>query len=574
MTSEVCPFCGKTYKRLKSHLPHCKAAARSQTPPIEHDVTANETSPSRSAADLTKSTAKGEKPAQTPSMAASPQTKKSKKVSTAPPPQSSSTAAPLQSASTSKSSSAKKKKQKLSEQIKAATMPPSTTMPLISTQSQSPPQSPTISKPQNKRLHALIEAAKSKQVPKGSLEGTRSASEDLSSASAPFVSDPLRSRTTAQTDSKTHPKKDLVKDNPHPDILSTDTKPKGAFKMKASKAKKAAQSLSTTKDASSSLDSEVNEKTLRPRVRDDFLVDNQSETEDLSGNEMFLKSGSGHRARITLQDVKATLGRANTTRKSSRPSILGLIETADDISSKIRPDASLSLVPPPTGKEEAVDSCLVTKTLSDKLPSTSSQHAELQSVKKISSNSKQASLIPLQHDGSPQAELTSCTTPLPSGHLLSQVMRAKDFPPHTFNLNERLNVGHHMTGHLFPPSPQNPPARVEIFKAVDGLMAAKSQLGVMKQNTADNGTKGALTQQSLGQVRLRDLPEWLSGKSPRRPRDVLAMVQRGWQWYYRRYIDVRKGGVGGLSMLLAGYCVLSYIWSYPHIKRDRWRKYH
>uniref|UniRef100_A0A3B5L614 Uncharacterized protein n=1 Tax=Xiphophorus couchianus TaxID=32473 RepID=A0A3B5L614_9TELE len=41
-----------------------------------------------------------------------------------------------------------------------------------------------------------------------------------------------------------------------------------------------------------------------------------------------------------------------------------------------------------------------------------------------------------------------------------------------------------------------------------------------------------------------------------------------------RYIDVKKGSVGGLSMLLAGYCVLSYIWSYPHIKLSRWRKYH
>lgn len=41
----------------------------------------------------------------------------------------------------------------------------------------------------------------------------------------------------------------------------------------------------------------------------------------------------------------------------------------------------------------------------------------------------------------------------------------------------------------------------------------------------------------------------------------------GWKWYYRRYIDVKKGGVGGLGMLLAGYCVLSYVWSYPHLSK-------
>ncbi|KAJ0060663.1 hypothetical protein NL108_016843 [Boleophthalmus pectinirostris] len=28
MSSEVCPFCGKSFKRLKSHLPHCKSAPR------------------------------------------------------------------------------------------------------------------------------------------------------------------------------------------------------------------------------------------------------------------------------------------------------------------------------------------------------------------------------------------------------------------------------------------------------------------------------------------------------------------------------------------------------------------
>lgn len=45
------------------------------------------------------------------------------------------------------------------------------------------------------------------------------------------------------------------------------------------------------------------------------------------------------------------------------------------------------------------------------------------------------------------------------------------------------------------------------------------------------------------------------------------MRQSGWQWYYRKYIDVKKGGVGGVGMLLAGYCILSYIWSYPHMSK-------
>uniref|UniRef100_A0A3Q0RNT5 Uncharacterized protein n=1 Tax=Amphilophus citrinellus TaxID=61819 RepID=A0A3Q0RNT5_AMPCI len=86
---------------------------------------------------------------------------------------------------------------------------------------------------------------------------------------------------------------------------------------------------------------------------------------------------------------------------------------------------------------------------------------------------------------------------------------------------------------------------------------------------------GALTHRSLGQVRLRELPEWLASCFFFFFFALISSVHHsGWQWYYRRYIDVKKGGVGGLGMLLAGYCVLSYIWSYPHIKLDRWRKYH
>uniref|UniRef100_A0AAV2LEG6 ATP synthase subunit f, mitochondrial n=1 Tax=Knipowitschia caucasica TaxID=637954 RepID=A0AAV2LEG6_KNICA len=87
-------------------------------------------------------------------------------------------------------------------------------------------------------------------------------------------------------------------------------------------------------------------------------------------------------------------------------------------------------------------------------------------------------------------------------------------------------------------------------------------------------TTRVLAPQSFSQVTLRELPDWLVSQSPRRPREVLYLAQRGWRWYYRRYIDVKRGGVGGVAMLLAGYCALSYAWAFPHLKRERWRKYH
>ncbi|TKS89574.1 ATP synthase subunit f, mitochondrial [Collichthys lucidus] len=511
MSSEVCPFCGKTYKRLKSHLPHCKAAS-SETPPTKRDVTANRTSSSPLAAALSEPTAKGVKSSKTLSKT---DTKKAKKVSPATPLQNAATSSSSQTLSPSGSlpPSTKKKKPKLSEQIKTATMP------RISTQS-------PISNPKKKSLRASIEAAKSKLVYQGSLEGTRSTLEDLPSGLTPFVADPLRSRTAAQTEIKTNLGKMLVKDDAHPVFVPTDTKPKGAVKMKVPKTKKAAKTLSTSKDTSSPVASELNNTS--PSLKEDFLMDDHMETVDISLNKSFLTSEGVHQTRITLQDVKATLGRAKT-----RPSILNQIQTTHDLSSKIRTGSHLGPVSLPTGNQD-VDSCLVkTKPLSKQPPSSSSQHTEPGSVKRKSSKS----LMPLRHDGSPQPELTS---PSDSHHFWPSIV----------------------------------PARVEALRADDGARMENSQLVIMKQNTADDGTKGVLTRRSLGQVRLKELPEWLACKTPTHPRDVVEMVQRGWQWYYKKYIDVKKGGVGGLSMLLAGYCVLGYIWSYPHIKRDRWRKHH
>lgn len=89
-----------------------------------------------------------------------------------------------------------------------------------------------------------------------------------------------------------------------------------------------------------------------------------------------------------------------------------------------------------------------------------------------------------------------------------------------------------------------------------------------------NAIEGNLAGRRLGQVRLGELPVWLALRTPSRPREALEALRRGWLWYHRKYINVKKGGVGGIGMLLAGYCVLSYTWNYPHIKCERWRKYH
>ncbi|XP_006791311.1 uncharacterized protein C17orf80 homolog [Neolamprologus brichardi] len=146
---------------------------------------------------------------------------------------------------------------------------------------------------------------------------------------------------------------------------------------------------------------------------------------------------------------------------------------------------------------------------------------------------------------------------------LSADAKPKDAAKKTPKTTKSAPVGQ-FSSLLSPLVSQSLPVKVETVEKPE----------VRKQSTAENPNEGALTHRSLGQVRLRELPKWLACKAPSHPKDAVGMLQRGWQWYYRRYIDVRKGGVGGLGMLLAGYCVLSYIWSYRHIKLDRWRKYH
>ncbi|KAG9462455.1 hypothetical protein GDO78_014090 [Eleutherodactylus coqui] len=82
-----------------------------------------------------------------------------------------------------------------------------------------------------------------------------------------------------------------------------------------------------------------------------------------------------------------------------------------------------------------------------------------------------------------------------------------------------------------------------------------------------------LAEKRLLDVKLGQLPNWLSTCNFT-PNGIAAAVHRGYGRYYNKYINVKKGGIGGIAMVLVGYVVLSYIWEYDHIKHDRRRKYH
>ncbi|KAM6403464.1 mitochondrial nucleoid-associated protein 1 [Rhynochetos jubatus] len=87
------------------------------------------------------------------------------------------------------------------------------------------------------------------------------------------------------------------------------------------------------------------------------------------------------------------------------------------------------------------------------------------------------------------------------------------------------------------------------------------------------GQQGPLSERRLMDVRLGELPAWLAA-CDLSPQGLLGGAQKAWRSYYDKYINVKRGGPAGISMLLAGYCLLSYGWNYQHIRCHRWRKYH
>ncbi|XP_051244394.1 ATP synthase subunit f, mitochondrial [Dicentrarchus labrax] len=83
----------------------------------------------------------------------------------------------------------------------------------------------------------------------------------------------------------------------------------------------------------------------------------------------------------------------------------------------------------------------------------------------------------------------------------------------------------------------------------------------------------SIAEKRLRDVKLAELGSWL-GSRDFTPNGIISSIRRGHNAYYNKYINVKKGGIGGIAMVLAGYVVLSYVWGFDHIKHDRWRKYH
>ncbi|XP_041033447.1 ATP synthase subunit f, mitochondrial-like [Carcharodon carcharias] len=82
-----------------------------------------------------------------------------------------------------------------------------------------------------------------------------------------------------------------------------------------------------------------------------------------------------------------------------------------------------------------------------------------------------------------------------------------------------------------------------------------------------------VAEKRLMDVKLGELSRWITARDFT-PNGILGALRRGHNRYYTKYINVKRGGIGGVAMMLAGYVVISYIWEYDHLKHERWRKYH
>ncbi|XP_007498506.1 ATP synthase subunit f, mitochondrial [Monodelphis domestica] len=87
------------------------------------------------------------------------------------------------------------------------------------------------------------------------------------------------------------------------------------------------------------------------------------------------------------------------------------------------------------------------------------------------------------------------------------------------------------------------------------------------------GSNVPLKEQRLLNIRLEQVPAWIM-KRDFSPTGIINAFRRGYDAYFNKYIDVKKGGIGGVTMVLAGYILFSYCAAYKELKHERRRKYH
>lgn len=65
-------------------------------------------------------------------------------------------------------------------------------------------------------------------------------------------------------------------------------------------------------------------------------------------------------------------------------------------------------------------------------------------------------------------------------------------------------------------------------------------------------------------VKIGELPKWILMRDFT-PKGIAGAFQRGYYRYYNKYVNVKKGSVAGVSMVLAAYVLFNYCRSYKEL---------
>ncbi|XP_027283793.1 ATP synthase subunit f, mitochondrial-like [Cricetulus griseus] len=77
-----------------------------------------------------------------------------------------------------------------------------------------------------------------------------------------------------------------------------------------------------------------------------------------------------------------------------------------------------------------------------------------------------------------------------------------------------------------------------------------------------------LKEKRLMEVKLGKLTSWILMRNFT-PSGIVGAFQRGYDRYYNKYINVRKGSIVGINVVLAAYVVFNYCISYKELKQER-----
>ncbi|XP_042535098.1 ATP synthase subunit f, mitochondrial-like [Dipodomys spectabilis] len=82
-----------------------------------------------------------------------------------------------------------------------------------------------------------------------------------------------------------------------------------------------------------------------------------------------------------------------------------------------------------------------------------------------------------------------------------------------------------------------------------------------------------LKEKKLMDVKLVELPNWILMRDFT-PKGIAGAFWKGYDRYFNKYINAKKGSIAGINMVLAYYVLFNYCRCFRELKHERHRKYH